>query len=88
MLVDFGGCWLIEVVCKHLFANNAPKSMIVRGSERRERRRAEQAVVEKREAEERARREAAEKAEQVDEKPAAEKQGQAAKRIANGQRKS
>jgi manganese-transporting P-type ATPase len=62
MLVDFIGCWLIEVGCKWLFADMEPKAMIVRGRERRDRRREEQAVVERREAGEREKREAAEKA--------------------------
>ena len=39
MIVDFVGCWLIEVVCKWLFADMEPKAMIVRGRERREKRR-------------------------------------------------
>ena len=42
MIVDFAGCWVIEVVCKWLFADLEPKAMITRGRERREaRRRAE-----------------------------------------------
>ncbi|PCH41918.1 endoplasmic reticulum Ca-transporting P-type ATPase [Wolfiporia cocos MD-104 SS10] len=40
MIVDFVGCWLIEVVCKRLFADLEPKAMITRGRERREARRA------------------------------------------------
>ncbi|KAF9042913.1 cation-transporting ATPase [Panaeolus papilionaceus] len=40
MAIDFIGCWVIEVVCKHLFANLEPKNMITRGRERREVRRA------------------------------------------------
>jgi cation-transporting ATPase 13A1 len=39
MIIDFAGCWLIEVVCKHLFADLEPKDMITRGRERREQRR-------------------------------------------------
>ncbi|OBZ78195.1 Manganese-transporting ATPase 4 [Grifola frondosa] len=35
MIIDFVGCWLIEVVCKHLFADLEPKAMITRGRERR-----------------------------------------------------
>ena len=42
MIVDFIGCFLIEQVCKRLFANLEPKPMITRGRERREKRRAEQ----------------------------------------------
>ena len=54
MVVDFGGCWLIEVACKYLFADMQPKAMIVRGRERREERRTVQAERERREAEEKA----------------------------------
>ncbi|EEB89394.1 hypothetical protein MPER_12511, partial [Moniliophthora perniciosa FA553] len=36
MIIDFAGCWLIEVVCKYLFADLEPKPMITRGRERRE----------------------------------------------------
>lgn len=39
MIVDFAGCWVVEVVCKHLFADLEPKSMVTRGRERREQRR-------------------------------------------------
>ena len=39
MVIDFIGCWLIEVVCKYLFADLEPKTMITRGRERREERR-------------------------------------------------
>ncbi|RPD79485.1 endoplasmic reticulum Ca-transporting P-type ATPase [Lentinus tigrinus ALCF2SS1-7] len=42
MIIDFVGCFLIEQVCKRLFANLQPKSMITRGRERREKRRAEE----------------------------------------------
>lgn len=42
MAIDFAGCWVIEVVCKYLFADLEPKAMITRGRERREKRRAEQ----------------------------------------------
>ena len=41
MIIDFFGCWLIEMGCKLLFANLEPKRMIVVGRERRDRRRAE-----------------------------------------------
>lgn len=46
MVVDFVGCWLIEITCKHLFANLEPKPMVTRGRERRVKRRAEQARLE------------------------------------------
>ena len=39
MIIDFAGCWLIEVTCKHFFADLDPKEMITRGRERREQRR-------------------------------------------------
>lgn len=39
MIIDFAGCWVIEAVCKHLFADLEPKAMITRGRERREQRR-------------------------------------------------
>ena len=42
MVVDFVGCYIIEKVCKALFANLEPKPMITRGRERREKRRAEE----------------------------------------------
>jgi manganese-transporting P-type ATPase len=40
MVIDFIGCYAIEVVCKALFADLQPKSLITRGSERRMKRRA------------------------------------------------
>ncbi|PVF98731.1 putative calcium-transporting ATPase [Serendipita vermifera] len=40
MIADFIGCWLVEVICKKLFADLAPKSIVTRGRERREARRA------------------------------------------------
>jgi len=40
MIIDFIGCWAIETVCKYLFADLEPKSLVTRGRERRERRRA------------------------------------------------
>ncbi|KAF7313779.1 Cation-transporting ATPase [Mycena chlorophos] len=40
MVIDFAGCYMIEVVCKYLFADLEPKEMITRGRERREQRRA------------------------------------------------
>lgn len=36
MIIDFGLCWLIELVTKQCFATLAPKEMITRGSERRQ----------------------------------------------------
>lgn len=43
MLIDLVGCWIIENICKYLFADLEPKPMVTRGRERREKRRAEQA---------------------------------------------
>jgi cation-transporting ATPase 13A1 len=40
MVIDFIGCWVIEQICKYLFADLEPKSIVTRGRERRERRRA------------------------------------------------
>jgi manganese-transporting P-type ATPase len=42
MLADFVGCWLVEITCKRLFADIAPKPLVTRGRERREQRRAEE----------------------------------------------
>jgi cation-transporting ATPase 13A1 len=39
MIVDFMGCWVIEVTCKYLFADLEPKAMVTKGRERREQRR-------------------------------------------------
>jgi cation-transporting ATPase 13A1 len=39
MIVDFAGCWIIEVGCKYFFADLQPKSMVTKGRERREERR-------------------------------------------------
>ena len=39
MVADFAGCWVIEKLCKYLFADLEPKSLITRGRERREARR-------------------------------------------------
>ncbi|EKM53145.1 uncharacterized protein PHACADRAFT_163440 [Phanerochaete carnosa HHB-10118-sp] len=47
MVVDFAGCWLIEITCKWLFADMQPKAMITRGRERREHRRIAEAVEKK-----------------------------------------
>jgi len=45
MIIDFIGCWAIESVCKYLFADLEPKSLVTRGRERRERRRAIEELV-------------------------------------------
>jgi len=45
MIIDFIGCWVIENVCKYLFADLEPKSIITRGRERRERRRAREELI-------------------------------------------
>jgi cation-transporting ATPase 13A1 len=42
MIIDLAGCWIIETVCKYLFADLEPKPMVTSGRERREKRRAEQ----------------------------------------------
>jgi hypothetical protein len=42
MLADFAGSWLVEAICKRLFANLEPKPLVTRGRERREARRAEE----------------------------------------------
>ncbi|KAF5354144.1 hypothetical protein D9756_007291 [Leucocoprinus leucothites] len=53
MILDFVGYWVIEKVCKYLWADLEPKAMITRGRERREQRRLKeemkmaQAVVDK-----------------------------------------
>ncbi|KAA1477020.1 endoplasmic reticulum Ca-transporting P-type ATPase [Dentipellis sp. KUC8613] len=39
MIIDFAGCWVIEKVCKFLFADLEPKPLVTRGRERREARR-------------------------------------------------
>ena len=39
MVIDFAGCWIVEQVCKYLFADLEPKEMITRGRGRREHRR-------------------------------------------------
>lgn len=43
MIADFAGCWVIEKLCKYLFADLEPKPLITRGWERREARRKEEA---------------------------------------------
>lgn len=45
MLIDFIGCWVIEVTCKYLFAELEPKPMVTKGRERRDLRRIEQAKL-------------------------------------------
>ncbi|KAN0084090.1 hypothetical protein V8E55_007594 [Tylopilus felleus] len=45
MIVDFAGCWVVEMACKYLFADLEPKPLITRGRERRELRRREQAKL-------------------------------------------
>lgn len=45
MIVDFIGSWIVEVICKYLFADLAPKAIVTRGRERREARRAEELRV-------------------------------------------
>jgi len=42
MILDFGGCYVVEKVCKKLFATLEPGEMVTRGRERREVRRAEE----------------------------------------------
>jgi cation-transporting ATPase 13A1 len=42
MILDFGGCWVIEKGCKALFANLEPVELVTRGKERREKRRLEE----------------------------------------------
>jgi cation-transporting ATPase 13A1 len=42
MAADFVGCWLVEVLCKALFADLTPKKLITKGRERRELRRQEE----------------------------------------------
>ena len=42
MAVDFVGCWIVEILCKTLFADLAPKTLITKGRERRELRRQEE----------------------------------------------
>ncbi|KAG2119211.1 hypothetical protein DEU56DRAFT_837395 [Suillus clintonianus] len=43
MIADFVGCWIIEKLCKRLFADLEPKPLVTRGRERREARRREEA---------------------------------------------
>jgi cation-transporting ATPase 13A1 len=44
MVVDFAGCFIVEVGCKYLFADLEPKPLVTRGAERRLKRRAVQAI--------------------------------------------
>ncbi|KAF5354141.1 hypothetical protein D9756_007296 [Leucocoprinus leucothites] len=44
MILDFVGCWVIEKVCKYLWADLEPKAMITRGRERREQRRLKEEI--------------------------------------------
>jgi len=46
MAADFAGCWVVEVLCKALFADLAPKKLITKGRERRELRRQEEERME------------------------------------------
>lgn len=39
MVIDFGGCAIVETACKYLFADLEPAEMVTRGRERREARR-------------------------------------------------
>ncbi|OAX38565.1 hypothetical protein K503DRAFT_151206 [Rhizopogon vinicolor AM-OR11-026] len=43
MIIDFVGCWVLEKLCKRLFADLEPKPLVTRGRERREARRKEEA---------------------------------------------
>lgn len=45
MIIDFGGCYVIEKGCKYLFADLEPREMVTRGRERREKRRADEARI-------------------------------------------
>lgn len=47
MIADFAGCWLIELICKNLFADLEPKELVTRGRERREQRRIAQEAEKK-----------------------------------------
>lgn len=50
MAADFVGCWIVEKICKYLFAVHEPKEMITRGWERRIGRRQKQEQERKAEA--------------------------------------
>ncbi|EPQ51606.1 endoplasmic reticulum Ca-transporting P-type ATPase [Gloeophyllum trabeum ATCC 11539] len=45
IIIDFIGSWLLEVVCRSLFADLEPKKMITRGWERRAKRRQEEELL-------------------------------------------
>ncbi|KAF8320367.1 endoplasmic reticulum Ca-transporting P-type ATPase [Clavulina sp. PMI_390] len=45
MVIDFAGCFVVEIICKFLFADLAPKPIVLKGRERREKRRAEEERV-------------------------------------------
>ena len=45
MVIDFVGCWIIELVTKHFFADLEPKAMVTRGQERRLARREAEAAA-------------------------------------------
>ena len=47
MIIDFAGCYVVEKVCKTLFATLEPGEMVTRGRERREVRRAEEEQTKK-----------------------------------------
>jgi cation-transporting ATPase 13A1 len=40
MVLDYGGAWLAEIVIKSIFADNRPKAIVLKGADRREKRRA------------------------------------------------
>lgn len=42
MVADFALCWIVQKVCKNLFANLEPPELVTRGRERREARRAKE----------------------------------------------
>ncbi|KAF8324139.1 endoplasmic reticulum Ca-transporting P-type ATPase [Cantharellus anzutake] len=46
MILDFAGCWVVEVACKAFFADLAPKPIVLKGWKRREKRRTEQLRLE------------------------------------------
>ena len=45
MTLDYAGAWLAEITLNYLFADNLPKPVITRGTERREARRAVEAAA-------------------------------------------
>jgi cation-transporting ATPase 13A1 len=46
MVIDFGLCWIVQKVCKDLFANLEAPELVTRGRERREARRAKELQTE------------------------------------------